>query len=63
MVREREAWDQFLMSGKVEDYLACVGKGEREKDVHKQDNTFIRNDENAGTSRSDRTGAYGISGQ
>lgn len=25
-MKEREAWDRFLATGKVEDYLACVGK-------------------------------------
>lgn len=27
MTKERQAWDQFLATGKVEDYLACVKKG------------------------------------
>lgn len=31
MTKERQAWDQFLATGKVEDYLLCVGKGNPDK--------------------------------
>jgi len=57
MSKEREAWDRFLASGKVEDYLACVRNQERneENDLQMKDG-----DERAGFCGSDRNGAYGI---
>lgn len=36
MTKEREAWDQFLATGRVEDYLACVGKGSPDKSAEEE---------------------------
>ena len=33
MTKERQAWEQFLTTGKVEDYLACVGKLPKQNDM------------------------------
>ena len=63
-MNERQAWDRFLATGKVEDYLACVRKKESKQDESsglknarekKQTKTVM---ESAGVCRSDGNGAF-----
>jgi|GEM_PF-2338234 hypothetical protein len=46
-MKERQAWEQFLATGKVEDYLACVGKAsdEEKNSGKKADDRTVRNEE------------------
>ena len=50
-MKERQAWEQFLATGKVEDYLACVGKAslgqetKKEQSGHKNHSQTARNEE------------------
>ena len=41
MTKERQAWDQFLATGKVEDYLACVGKKQSVGELNKMEREMV----------------------
>lgn len=45
MTKERQAWEQFLTTGKVEDYLAIVGKRQSVSELNEMEREMMQHDE------------------